>query len=112
MGRKNQHVLPHPQGWAVKKEWSSSATAVFKTQKEAIAHGRRLAKRQGTELIIHNRRGEVRERIDYGHDQSGTRKGKSSSSLTDLFDDFLDINKIGTRTAYVLFESLKKGDDS
>jgi hypothetical protein len=108
MVRRHQHVLPHPQGWAVKKEWSSRATAVFKNQKEAIEYGRRLARRQGTELIIHNRRGEVRKRIDYGYAQSGTRKEEVANPFTELFG----FNRIGTRTAYNYFESLKKGDDS
>ena len=34
--RKNQHIVPHSQGWAVKSEGSSRASGVFETQKEAI----------------------------------------------------------------------------
>lgn len=36
--RKNQHIVPHSQGWAVKSEGSSRASGVFETQKEAIAY--------------------------------------------------------------------------
>ncbi|WP_412757970.1 DUF2188 domain-containing protein [Legionella bozemanae] len=34
---KIQHVVKHPNGWAVKGEGNSKATKVTSTQKEAIA---------------------------------------------------------------------------
>lgn len=88
MAERNQHVVPHPQGWAVKKEWSNRATAIFDTQKEAIEYGRRLAIRQRTELIIHNRKGEVRKSFDYRDRdaQSRTRKGGFASASTNGLD--------------------------
>ena len=34
--KKNQHVVPHSSGWAVKGEGNKKATRITKTQKEAI----------------------------------------------------------------------------
>lgn len=65
MPKRHQHIVSHPQGWAVKKEGSKRVTAIFDTQKEAIEYGRELAILQHCELIIYNRQGEVRKRRDY-----------------------------------------------
>ncbi|MGI1805432.1 DUF2188 domain-containing protein [Exiguobacterium sp. TDN 0502] len=67
--KRNQHVLPHPQGgYQVKADGADRATKRFPTQKEAIAEGRRIAKNQKTELVIHNKEGQIREKDSYGHD--------------------------------------------
>jgi hypothetical protein len=34
---KDQHIVPHNEGWAVKPEGGSKPSGVFNTQKEAIA---------------------------------------------------------------------------
>jgi hypothetical protein len=65
MPRKNQHVLRHPEGWAVKGEGNSRATRIFATQWEAIEFGRIVVMNQRSVLFIHNRKGEVRDRQDY-----------------------------------------------
>jgi uncharacterized protein YdaT len=65
---KNQHIVSHPEGWAVQPEGSKKATQVFNTQKEAIAKGKEIAKNQQSELIIHNREGKIREKNTYGND--------------------------------------------
>ena len=38
--KRNQHVVPAKDGWAVKRAGSPKATKVFATQKEAIEKGR------------------------------------------------------------------------
>lgn len=65
---KNQHIVPHPEGWAVKPEGGNKASGVFSTQSEAIAKGKEIAKNQQSELFIHNREGQIRERNTYGND--------------------------------------------
>lgn len=67
MPKRNQFVVPHPDGWAVKKEGSKRVTAIFPTQGEAIEYGRDLAITQRCELVIHDRRGNVRKRRNYNH---------------------------------------------
>ena len=50
--KRNQHVVPTKDGWAVKPAGSPKATKVFDTQKEAIERGREIAKNQRSELLI------------------------------------------------------------
>lgn len=47
---------------------SPKATKVFSTQKEAVAAARRIARGQGSELLIHGRDGRIREKNTYGRD--------------------------------------------
>ena len=49
---KNQHVVPHSEGWGVKGEGNSKVTRVFETQRDAIACGRQQAINQSSELFI------------------------------------------------------------
>jgi Uncharacterized protein conserved in bacteria (DUF2188) len=65
MGRKNQYVIRHPEGWAVKGEGNSRATRVFDRQWEAINFGIEVVKNQRSILIILNRKGVERDRKDY-----------------------------------------------
>lgn len=68
MARRNQHVVPHEDGWAVKGASSERATAVFPTQREAIERARQIARNQETELLIHGRNGRIREKDSHGND--------------------------------------------
>ena len=65
---KNQHITPHCNGWQVKGAGNKKATVVVKTQKEAIQIGKQIAQNKGSELIIHNRQGKIREKNSYGND--------------------------------------------
>lgn len=69
MARNNQHVTKRPDGlWQVKGEGNSRATAVTRTQAEAIDIARAVSRNQGSELIIHRPDGRIRERDSHGHD--------------------------------------------
>ena len=68
MGKRNQHVVPHEDGWAVRGEGSQRASSVHNTQREAIDAGRQTARNQGTELFIHGKDGRIRERDSHGND--------------------------------------------
>lgn len=68
MSQKNQHVAPHPEGWAVKGAGNRKATSVHETQREAIEAARQTAINQGSEMLIHGRNGRIRERNSYGDD--------------------------------------------
>lgn len=66
--RKNQHVVKHPDGWAVKGAGNSKATKVTKTQKEAIDRAEEIARNQRTDTKIHGRDGKIRAGNSYGND--------------------------------------------
>jgi hypothetical protein len=65
---KNQHIIKHPEGWAVKGEGNSKVTIVTKTQEQAIGKGREIARNQEAELLIHGKNGKIRTRDSYGND--------------------------------------------
>ena len=68
MTKKNQHVIPHKDGWAVKGTGNAKATAIHPTQQSAITQARDIARNQGSEMLIHGTNGRIRERNTYGKD--------------------------------------------
>ncbi len=71
---KNQHITVHQEGWQVIGAGNTKATAVTKTQQEAIDIGRSIAKNQESELIIHGKNGQIRAKDSEGNDP-GNIKG-------------------------------------
>ncbi|WP_320018931.1 DUF2188 domain-containing protein [Labilibaculum manganireducens] len=65
---KNQHVVPHKNKWAVKGAGNNKATKVTNTQGEAIDIARGISKNQESELVIHRRNGQIREKDSHGKD--------------------------------------------
>ena len=65
---KNQHVVPHDGGWAVRGAGNEKVTANHKTQAEAISHARQIAKNQQSEVVIHRPGGQIRDKDSYGPD--------------------------------------------
>lgn len=70
---KNQHVVPHNGDWAVKGAGNERATKVFETQKEAIKIAREISINQQSELLIHGKNGQIRERDSHGDDKCPPR---------------------------------------
>ena len=68
MRRKDQHVVPHDGNWAVRGAGNSRVSSVHSTQREAIAVARGMAIKNGSEMFIHNKKGQFRERNSYGND--------------------------------------------
>lgn len=65
---KNQHVVKHEKGWAVKGAGNTKATKVTKTQKTAIKVATKIAKSQKSDTKIHGRDGKIRAGNSYGND--------------------------------------------
>ncbi|WP_312414328.1 DUF2188 domain-containing protein [Shinella sp.] len=68
MTGKNQHVVPHPNGWAVKGAGNERATAVYDTQREATSRAREIAQNQHSELLVHGQNGRIRQKDSFGKD--------------------------------------------
>lgn len=65
----NQHVTRNGKGgWKVQGAGNSRATKNFDTQSKAIDFAKGTAKNQHSELFIHSRNGQIRERNSYGND--------------------------------------------
>lgn len=65
---KNQHVVPNGNNWAVKGEGNSKNTRITQTQKEAIDIARTIARNEQSELVIHGKDGQIRQKDSYGND--------------------------------------------
>ncbi|VGO13384.1 hypothetical protein PDESU_01941 [Pontiella desulfatans] len=65
---KNQHVVKHSDGWAVKGAGNSKATAVTKTQAQAINIAQDIARNQHSDTKIHGTDGRIRAGNSYGND--------------------------------------------
>lgn len=66
--KKNQHVVPAGKEWGVKGAGNEKLTSKHSTQAEAIDVAKNIAQNQKSELFIHNRQGQIRERNTYGKD--------------------------------------------
>ncbi|MBL0208783.1 MAG: DUF2188 domain-containing protein [Propionivibrio sp.] len=66
--KRNQHVVPSGNDWAVRGAGSSRATEIVPTKVEAVSRAREISRNQGTELIVHGRDGKIQSRDSHGHD--------------------------------------------
>jgi hypothetical protein len=71
--KKPVHVTPREDGWAVVREGNQRASSVHPTQKEAEKAGREAARKDKTELVLHNRQGQIRKRDSYGSDPRSSK---------------------------------------
>lgn len=65
---KNQHVTPKGTDWQVKGAGNSKATVIVPTQKEAISIAKGIAGNQKSEVVIHGKNGQIRDKDSYGND--------------------------------------------
>lgn len=73
---KNQHVVTHQKGWAVKGAGNSKATKVTRTQREAIQVAEGIARNQKADTKVHGRDGKIRAGNSYGNDPFPPRDRK------------------------------------
>jgi exo-beta-1,3-glucanase (GH17 family) len=62
---KNQHVVPHEEGWAIKGEGNEKYTAIYDIQEDAIRRAKTIAKSYKSDVIIHRTDGTIRDRVSY-----------------------------------------------
>ncbi|WP_439642629.1 DUF2188 domain-containing protein [Gemmatimonas sp.] len=71
--KRDVHVVPYPNGWAVKREGASRASSLHPTQTKAESAGRTTAQRQQVELVIHRPNGRIRDSDSFGRDSNPPR---------------------------------------
>lgn len=76
MTKKDIHVIPNKDGWAIKKEGAQRAGAVADTKKVAIEIAREQAKRANVEVVVHRKDGRIRDSDSYGNDPHPPRDKK------------------------------------
>jgi hypothetical protein len=63
--KKNQHIIPIGKAWGVKTEGSKDLTIITSTKKQALEFGKKLARSEKSELIIHNRHGKISRKVSF-----------------------------------------------
>ena len=76
MAKRNQHVLPLGNGWAVKKEGSNKFTVITETKKDAVNVAREIARNNQSELVIHGKDGKIQDKDSYGNDPNPPKDKK------------------------------------
>jgi hypothetical protein len=66
--KRNQHVVPSGQSWAVRGAGATRATEILPTKAEAVDRARGISRNQGTELFILRRDGKIQSRDSHGRD--------------------------------------------
>jgi hypothetical protein len=74
---KNIHITHRgDKTWAVIREKSDRASAIFPTQKKAEEWARPIAKQDRVELVIHDIKNRIRDKDSYGNDACPPRDTK------------------------------------
>ncbi|MDY0017207.1 MAG: DUF2188 domain-containing protein [Candidatus Delongbacteria bacterium] len=73
---KNQHVVTHPDGWAVRGEGNQKVTRITNTQQEAINIAESIASNQRSDTKIHGTDGKIRAGNSYGNDPNPPKDKK------------------------------------
>jgi uncharacterized protein YdaT len=69
MSKKTTHIVPNPQGgWDVKQSGAQRSSGHFDKKQEAVDRGRIISNNQKTELVIHNKNGQIGEKDSHGGD--------------------------------------------
>lgn len=76
MAKKNVHVVPSGNGWAVKTEGSAKPLSNHRTQQNALEAGRKVAQQNQGELVIHRPNGQIRDKDSFGNDPCPPKDGK------------------------------------
>jgi hypothetical protein len=72
--RKTHHVVPSPKGgWDSIKGGGEKAIKHFERKQDAVDFTRKISQNQGSELIIHDRRGRIQKSDSHGNDPNPPR---------------------------------------
>lgn len=69
MTKRNQHVVPREDGWAVQGAGAKRATELFDRKADAVDRAREISQNQGTELLVHGRNGQIQSKDSHGNDK-------------------------------------------
>lgn len=66
---KSTHVVPNSQGgWDIKQSGGKRSSGHFGTKQEAVDRARTISKNQQSELVIHNKDGQIAVKDSHGND--------------------------------------------
>ncbi len=59
------HILPHPDGWAIRKTNAEKASFVFDNKELALDKAENMMKDKGGRLVIHDHEGNIQRHKNY-----------------------------------------------
>jgi hypothetical protein len=68
MSKKDVHVVPHGDDWAVRRPGADRVSSLHPTQGEAIDRATDIAREQRSDVVIHRPDGRIRDKDSYGRD--------------------------------------------
>ena len=74
--KQDIHVVPHPDGWAIKKDGAERAGSVWSTKHEALERARAQARREKVEVVTHRKDGTIQDSDSYGKDPNPPKDKK------------------------------------
>jgi hypothetical protein len=93
MAAQRIHIVPHDQGWALKREGQNSVESVHQTQKDAIDAGRDIAREDEVDIVVHRSDGTFRNVLTYTNDPMSDNNGNKKVEAHDLIS-------VGTRVSW------------
>ncbi len=76
MPKKNIHIVPAGDRWAVKKEGLDNPLSTHRTKALADQQARPQARKDKVELVIHGRNGRIQDKDSFGNDPCPPRDKK------------------------------------
>lgn len=89
------HIVPHEEGWALKREGVSKVESVHPTQKAAIDAGRDLARDDEVDLVVHRQDGTFRTVLTYTNEPMSDRTNGNGKKV-----EAHDLNSVGSRVSW------------
>ncbi|HEY1065448.1 MAG TPA: DUF2188 domain-containing protein [Pirellulales bacterium] len=68
MSKRNVHIVPAGKGWQVKEAGRDEVISNHRSQTAALKVGKKLARKNESELVIHRPNGQIRDHDSYGND--------------------------------------------
>jgi hypothetical protein len=94
MAGRNQHIVPHKRGWAVRSENAQRASSVRKKLDDAVEVAREIAGRQRSDIFVWDGEGNVIWRDSFKDGESAVVRAEKLAN-TESAADRLDAIKRG-----------------
>ena len=76
MPKKDIHVVPREDGWAVRREHAERDSSHHDRKSDAMDAARETARRERVEVVDHGRDGKIRDSDSYGNDPNPPKDKK------------------------------------
>lgn len=100
MPSQRVHIVPHEQGWALKREGETKIESVHPTQAAAIDAGRDMARQDEVDLVVHRQDGTFRNVLTYTNDNDNMSANSNPGGGTGKRVEPHDVFSVGSRVSW------------